>query len=114
MDIRTVEATKMALSDHEHDHLHLISLYNHYFALQRQITTKSTQRARLLWAINGDRNTSLLNNSIIFENHNTMISHITDSNGQIFFDCMDIEHVFIDHFHELWIEHSPSSFSEIF
>lgn len=43
-----------------------------------------------------------------------MISHITDSNGQTFYDHSDIESAFTNHFHELWSEHTPSSFSEIF
>lgn len=33
LDIRIVEATGKAILDFEHNHLHLISLYNHYSSL---------------------------------------------------------------------------------
>lgn len=33
LDIRIVEATEKAILDFEHNHLHLISLYNHYSSL---------------------------------------------------------------------------------
>lgn len=109
MDIFSTEAHDMSNPWDDNSHFHLISLYKKISALQRQNTIKWAQRSRIFWAHNGYCNTFLFHNFVRMQNHFNTITHISDSNGNIFYDRPNFERVFIEYFRNLWIEPAPSN-----
>lgn len=67
-----------------------------------------------MWVHCGDNNFSFFHNSVRFRNHINFISHIMDSNGNVFTDHVNINQVFIKDFSDLWQEHTNSNFQEIY
>lgn len=76
--------------------------YDKLAALQRQISIKWQQRAKLLWVCDGDKNTSFFHNSARICPHYKNISQITDSSRNIHFDYSSIEHAFMNFYTNLW------------
>ncbi|XP_039138794.1 uncharacterized protein LOC120276131 [Dioscorea cayenensis subsp. rotundata] len=92
----------------------LYPLYNKLAALQRQNSIKWAQRARLMWVLCGDQNTSLFHNSIRSRNHQNSIPFITDSNGIGLLNSKDIENAFCDFYTNLWSDQSALSVEEVY
>ncbi|XP_039146778.1 uncharacterized protein LOC120283989 [Dioscorea cayenensis subsp. rotundata] len=78
---------------------YLNALYNKLAALYRQSSSKWAQRARHMWVLCGDQNTSFFHNIIRSRNHYNAISVITDTSGNCFTDQKDIETVFSNSFY---------------
>ncbi|XP_039141957.1 uncharacterized protein LOC120279156 [Dioscorea cayenensis subsp. rotundata] len=77
-------------------------LYSKLAAIQRQLSIKWAQRARLLWVSDGDKNTSFFHNSARIRDHHNYISQISDSFGNIYSNHSSIEQAFMTFYTNLW------------
>lgn len=113
MEICTAEANDINYHGSDNSHLHLISPYNKYSALQHQNSIKWAQRAHLLCVLDENKNTSFFHNSINIHNHHSMISHITDFNGQVHTDSSNIKLTCINYYRNMWTEPAASNLANI-
>lgn len=113
-DINKIETDILSFEKSEYDiaanYPQLLEMYAKYAVLQRKISTAWAQRTRLIWASEGDKNSSFFHNTIRIRKHFNFISQISNLNGNVYNDHSGIKQAFLGFYTHLWSNSSNENF----
>ncbi|XP_039120543.1 uncharacterized protein LOC120256952 [Dioscorea cayenensis subsp. rotundata] len=90
----------------------LTALYAKLAAIQRQLSVKWAQRARIKWISDGDKNTDFLHNSLVQCSSKPYYSNF-DSSGNIFNDYSALSGLFINFYSSLWSDSGSNDLNNL-